>query len=235
MADDLEHGRDASAWTRTFYPRTSAGVGFERVVFFCDAVFAIALTLAAVEIGVPEITGDASSPAELWQALVDKAPALLAFLVAFAWVALYWLANHRFTATLRGVNSAYLRAMLVYLALIALLPIPASMLGEYFENPMAVVVFVVYVCLVSGMEVVLLWVADRGDLFVAPLSPEFRRQQLLGSASPLLVFTVSIPLAFVSPTLAVVFWFAGGVALGFVMSRVFRAQAPPDPAGELPE
>ena len=61
----------SSVWTRTFFPRGD-GVAFDRVVFFSDAVFAIALTLAAVEIGMPELTGDANSVAGLWDAVLDK-------------------------------------------------------------------------------------------------------------------------------------------------------------------
>ena len=54
-------------WSRRYYPREGDGVGFDRVVFFSDAVFAIAITLMAVEIGVPEIEEPDSTHA-LWTA-----------------------------------------------------------------------------------------------------------------------------------------------------------------------
>lgn len=41
---------------------------------FSDAVYAIALTLVAVEIGVPEINGDRNDPAALWNAILEKGP-----------------------------------------------------------------------------------------------------------------------------------------------------------------
>lgn len=59
----------ASAWTRKFYLREGDGTRFDRVLFFSDAVFAIALTLMAVELGVPELVGDTSSPEVLWERL----------------------------------------------------------------------------------------------------------------------------------------------------------------------
>ncbi|MFN8125087.1 MAG: TMEM175 family protein [Candidatus Nanopelagicales bacterium] len=218
-----------SAWTRDRYPREGDGVAFDRVVFFSDAVFAIALTLAAVEIGLPEVEGDTNSISDLWDAVVAKGPGIGAYIVAFIWVAVYWRANHRFTMTLRAMNGAYVRSVLLYLALIALLPIPAGLLGEYWQNPLAIVIFAVYASACSAMEVVLFWVADRGDLFVAPLSAPFRRQQIIGSLTPVAVFLLSIPIALFSPSLALLWWVVGSIGSGIVVNTRLQAAPPPDP------
>lgn len=217
----------ASVWTRTVYPKGD-GVAFDRVVFFSDAVFAIALTLAAVEIGLPEVEGNPDSIPDLWAALTAKGPVLLAFLVAFVWVAIYWRANHRFVMTLRAMDSRYVVGTLVFLALIALLPIPAGVLGEYWNNPLAIAVFAVYASAVSGMETVLFALALRGRLFVGQPDPAFSRVQLLGSLSPIIVFLTSIPLAFISPTLAVLWWPTGAVLAGFLLGRM-PGRPPEDP------
>ena len=117
-------------------------------------------------------------------------------MVPFIWIAVYWRANHRFTMTLSGMNPAYVRSVLLYLGFIAILPLPAAMLGEYPANPLAVSLFALYAAVVSSLEVLLFVVADRGGLFVAPLNAAFRRQQIIGSLSPALVFLLSIPIAF---------------------------------------
>jgi uncharacterized membrane protein len=218
----------SSVWTRTFYPRDD-GVAFDRVVFFSDAVFAIALTLAAVEIGLPEVPGDPDSVPALWEAVRDKVPAIVGFLVAFVWVAIYWRANHRFVMTLRGMDSRYVLATILYLALIALLPVPAQMLGEYWGNSLAVALFAVYATAVSGMEVLLILVALRGDLFLAPPDRPFARQLVLGSLSPMVVFLTSIPLAFISTSWALIWWLVGSMIAGRLLGRM-QAQPPEDPA-----
>lgn len=221
---------ESSAWTRNFYPREGDGVGFDRAVFFSDAVFAIALTLAAVEIGIPEVDAEqAGSIQAMWEAIQDKVPAVVGFLVAFAVVAFYWRANHAFTVTLRGMDGAYLAALMLYLGLIALLPIPAAMLGEYAQNPLVVSIFAVYAGAVSAMEAVLMVVAGRRNLFLAAPSPAFQRQRVLGSLTPVAVFLTSIPLAFVSPVAAMVWWLVGSMGVGYLFSRVATAAPPLDP------
>ena len=125
---------ETNPWTTRIYPREAGFAGFDRLMNFTDAVYAIALTLAALEIGLPEIEGNANSPGALWSAIVEKGPKLGAFVVAFAWVAIYWRANHKFTATLRDQRK-FTAVTLLYLAFVAILPWPAEMLGEYWGNP----------------------------------------------------------------------------------------------------
>lgn len=218
--------KTGSSWTRNFYPREGDATGFDRVIFFSDAVFAIALTLMAVDIGIPEIE-DGSSTSELFKAILDKSPQLGAFLVGFIWVAIYWRANHRFTGTLRGMNGRYILVILIYLGFVAFLPIPAGILGEYGGNAVAVSFFAIFAASVSALEVVLLFIADRDGLFREPLSRAFFRHNVAGSLSPVLAFLLSIPVAFfVGPVFAIIFWPVASVLMGTLVGRLMAASPP---------
>ena len=207
-----------SEQSNSIYPRDSAG--FDRVIFFSDAVFAIALTLVAVEIGIPVVADRSSSP-ELWQALIEKVPSLAAYAFTFFWVAFYWRANHKFTNGLTGMNGRYVAAVLVYLAFIALLPFPAATLGEYY-NAVALSFFLAFMAAVSALEVLLLVVADRGDLLVERLTPQSRRYAIVGSLTPVVAAVLAIPVAFVSVPGAVAFFVLVALGLGAVVGRTLR-------------
>lgn len=217
---------DDNAWTSKFYPRGEA-TGFDRLIFFSDAVFAIALTLMAVEIGIPHID-DPTSQHDLLDAIGEKAPEFFAYAVGFIWVAIYWRANHRFVRTLRGMSSHYVFVALIYLAFVAFLPFAAGLLGQYGgENPVAVAFFAIFAALVSFWEVVLLLVADHDNLFVKPLSRPFLRQQIAGSCVPLGAFLLSIPLAFwIGPIVAMLFWLAFSIVGGFAVAKLMPATPP---------
>lgn len=200
------------------YPKGSAA--FDRAVFFSDAVFAIAITLAAVTIGIPEVEGHATNHS-LWEALREKGPNLWAFALTFAWVAFYWRANHKFTVRLGGIDGRYIAALLVYLAFIALLPVATGTLGEY-ANATALSLFLVAVAIISSMEVVLLTVAYRDRLLAQQPAPAQYRKESLSSLTPVVVALLGIPVAFLSVPLAVVFLIGGSVALGTAVARLVK-------------
>jgi uncharacterized membrane protein len=110
----------------TRYPRREHDE-FGRVVYFTDAVFAIAMTLLVVEIGVPEtIAGDADDPGALLAAFADKGPLLFAFFLGCWVIGSYWVAHHRFMSWLAAVDRGFVVLSVVYLSFVALRPFPPA-------------------------------------------------------------------------------------------------------------
>ena len=121
MADTPPPARD-----RPRYERHSTGLEFDRFVFFSDAVFAIAMTLLVVGIGVPSVAENG-----LPHALRDKQPEIISFFVSFIVIGNYWLAHHRFIAHLAAISTRFMTINLVYLAAIAFTPFPTALAGKY--------------------------------------------------------------------------------------------------------
>jgi TMEM175 potassium channel family protein len=188
---------------RTF-DRDSAEFG--RVLAFSDGLFAIAMTLLIVAVGVPHLD-DGASIHELADALNDLTPAFVSFFISFAVIGRYWLAHHQFVSLLSSMSQSFVALNLLYLAFIAFLPFPTALLGEYFENPLSIVLYAINVGIVSGLEVVLFRNAYRNDLLQRKPTPEVYRFGVIASLSPVFFFAISIPIAFASTTVAVLTWF----------------------------
>jgi uncharacterized membrane protein len=204
----------------TRYPRHGEDLEFGRVVFFTDAVFAIAMTLLVVEIGVPDpIEGAAADdPAALLDVLGDKLPLLAAFFIGCFVIGSYWAAHHRFLSMLAAVDRTFVILTVVYLAFVALLPFPTGVLGEFGNNPISVVAFAVNLGAVSTMEGVLFRHARRRGLFREEWPEDVYRWALRASLSPVLLFALSVPVAFLQPRLAIVVWFLA-IPLGRFLDR----------------
>ena len=136
------------------------GLDFDRLPVFCDAILAIAITLVAVEIGVPE--NDSTSARELWAAVARDVPTIIAFFITFAILASYrppttalWLPRG-IHGRLPHVDDGVPRDT-------AFLPHPAATFGQYPDNPVAVSLLAVAASAVSTMEAALFWSAFRGD------------------------------------------------------------------------
>lgn len=180
-------------------------VGFERTVAFSDGVFAIAITLLVLALGVPELPAS-RAPEELPDALRDLGPQVLSYFIGFAVIGAFWRGHHAFTGALRRFDSTLMSLNLALLAFISLMPFTTGVFGRYSDVEIAIVLYAANVVAASALDTAMLWVAQRrGLLTEEPADPA---ADLLGNAWPGIVFLCSIPVALLEPGAGKYVWLA---------------------------
>jgi uncharacterized membrane protein len=93
----------------------------ERLVFFSDAVFAIAITLLVIELHAPEMPRG-TSDMEHWQALANLIPNFFGFGLSFVVIGRFWIGHHRAFSMTQHYDDKLLGPNLALLGVIAFLP-----------------------------------------------------------------------------------------------------------------
>ena len=180
-----------------------SGRGLDRVVFFSDAVFAIAMTLLALSLRLPSTTKDR----DVAQALVDALPSISSYVLSFAIIALYWLAHHRMFRYICRVDAVLLFLNLATLGVVAFVPFPTSVLGDHGNTTAAVVFYAATMVLLGGLASALWGYASHTRRLITADTPTgFVRHSMLRSLVVPAVFAASIPIAFADPNAAEWFW-----------------------------
>jgi uncharacterized membrane protein len=102
----------------------------QRIEAFSDGVFAIAITLLIIEIGVPHVSGEES----LSKALGDLWPNYFAYALSFIMIGIYWANHHSFFRLFVRTDHYFLMLNILFLMAIAFLPFPTAVLGEYLDD-----------------------------------------------------------------------------------------------------
>lgn len=166
-----------------------------RLLALCDGVFAIAMTLLALDLRVPEL-GEDPTPAALGEALAANGPSYLSFAVSFYAVAGYWSRHRRLMSSVTAIHPRLTTHTLMLLFVVAALPFPAGLLGSYGSQPLALAIYGAMNAL--AVVTLLLLRRDIGRLGLAGGAQDARSRpsdgwQLWGN---LAVFLLCIPAAY---------------------------------------
>ena len=179
------------------------GHDLDRVVFFSDAVFAIAMTLLALTLSLPAGTTDAGVARALHKAI----PSMLTYALSFAVIAVYWLAHHRMFRYIRRIDGTLLMLNLATLGAIAFVPFPTSVLGQHGNTTAAVVFYAATMGALGGLfSAFWIYATHKGRFIRAETPPMFVNHALWRAVTIPVVFVASIPIAFADPHAAKLFW-----------------------------
>lgn len=129
-----------------------SGNAVQRMVYFSDAVVAIAITLLTLELRLPEGLATGEVPGLLLETLSG----LFAFLVSFWVIASYWITHHRIFNRIGAHDSALLNINFVFLMWVVLVPFSTSMVMEYGDSRLVWDVYVTHLFL-TGITLWWLW------------------------------------------------------------------------------
>jgi uncharacterized membrane protein len=113
---------------------TASDNSLGRLLALSDGVFAIAMTLLALDLRLPEL-GSNASDGQLRDALVDDWRAYLAFVISFYVVANYWGVHRRAMRAVTTIDARLISHTVPLLLLVAALPFPASVLATHGDLP----------------------------------------------------------------------------------------------------
>jgi uncharacterized membrane protein len=168
----------------------------ERLIFLSDGVYAIALTLLAVELVLPESSADLQDR-ELLKSLLESWPKVLAFLTSFTVIANFWVGHNVLFQHVRRFDGGMMWLALLQLLCVAFIPFPTSVIGGHISDPVAQQ-FYFSTLLVTGLVMAALWwyITSRRQLLDPDLSPRFiRRTHAISMILPMILLVLMVLVA----------------------------------------
>lgn len=129
----------------------------ERLILFCDVVFAVAVALLVIEIKLPVLPVKMPVDRDYWELMRPTAYELLAFAVSFIFIGNFWVRHLQLCRLLQNYNEGLIHRHLFFLFFIVLFPFSTSALlhtSSHFMLP-----FFIYLCNLTGCLAALFWIS----------------------------------------------------------------------------
>ncbi len=164
----------------------------DRISFFTDGVFAIAITLLVIEFKVPVV--EHPTDEALWHRLAHMGLLLLGFLISFCIVGYYWSVHHRIFGYVEKYTSRLIWLNLMFLFSVVLLPFTSGLLGEYAsetELHLPYGIYVLNICFTAIMNAILWFYVSNPKHNI--LTHQISRERILLG----FYYTLVVPILFV--------------------------------------
>jgi len=182
----------------------AAELGLDRLVFFSDAVYAIAITLLVIDLRLPAGAAELDSAA-LARTLWSMWPQLLSYVLSFLVIGSFWANHHRKFRYINRFDRRLVQINLLLLMVIAFIPFPTAVLGES-GNATATILYAATIVAASLLSALLWWHPVTHGLVRDDLPPRDRRDGALRPLITAAVFGLSILIALYNADWAKYFW-----------------------------
>jgi uncharacterized membrane protein len=212
----LSHPPKLSTSEQRQYEESS--LELERIIFFSDAVIAIAITLLSVQITLPQNVDVNNLSQEIFRLVPQFGIYALSFLI----IGNYWVIHHRVFRNIKDYDTRLIWLNVLFLLCIAFLPVPSAVIGRFPTERSAIIFFDISLAFTGITQASIWWHASyKHQLIPKNLSPWLVRWGKIRSLIPPAVMLLSVMLSFVNTALAV--WSWGLIWVGFAfMARWFR-------------
>ena len=173
--------------TKDLFPRN-------RLEALTDGIYAVALTLLVLDLKIP--AGLLGSE-QIAQALRGQLPNLLAWVLSFWVILIYWESQVRLNRRLEEADTTILRFDLLHLGLISLLPFSTSMISEYGSLGLVALIYTGNLWAISALFVIKTsYIQTHRDIIVG----NTEMTELANSSKRMLIgMTLALLLAYVIP------------------------------------
>jgi len=186
--------------------KIEGGRELDRIVFFSDAVFAIAITLLVLSIEVPEIPANLVAE-ELPGRLLDLQPDILSYVLSFLVILSFWMAHHSIFRFVKRYDRGLIWLNSLFLMCIAFLPFPTHLLGDYADQQLVVGIYAGSLAVTRLLLTAVWWYASGKHRLVDEGldAGTIRAFRIRGLVIPLIFFS-SIAISFLSVWAAIFSW-----------------------------
>ena len=166
----------------------------ERLTFFSDAVVAIALTLLALALPIP----DGSTNSAVLHSALAQSSAYIAFLISFLVIAAEWRAHHQLFRYVVSLNNRLTQLNIYWLFMLVITPFAIRVLNGHGAFQARFIFYATVQALASGLFMLITWEVRRSGLHRENIPSDLFSRAMRQGVVLALAFLLSIPVSFFS-------------------------------------
>ena len=172
----------------------------ERIEYFSDGVFAIAITLLVIEIKVPN--GEELHELGIWGTLRHLTPHFLSFFISFMVIALYWRSHLHNSTFIKSFDNKLLWLNVWMLFFIVLLPFSTAFYAENFTVNGAFIFYCTNLFFISLYNFLKINYIVKKEGFSDHLTPNLADWLKYRALTTIVIWLLSILVSFISPLIS---------------------------------
>lgn len=142
----------------------------DRLEALTDAVFAIAMTILVLNIGIP-VVSQAAAHKFLSQKLIELLPSLYNFVLSFLLLGIFWVIHHKQYLAIRRSTEGLAWINIILLMFVVLVPFTTELMEEYNSVSLAAIIFHLNLLIIGFINYIQYRYAFTHKLISANISP----------------------------------------------------------------